>query len=320
MYVDDLLVLCDSDLEIDLFKESLERVFPEVTFHSGDKLDYVGMTLDFAAKPGQVVVTMKQSTTDIVTTSGVTTEQSTPAICGLFEVDKSSPRLPPGDAAHFRTFVAKSLYLAKLARPDILAPISFLTTRVNESTTEDLTNLHRVIGYLKSDTNRGIVIDVGPSPIVKAYIDVSYAIHSSDGRSHTGGYLVYGRGGPVLVTSVKQSIVTKSSTEAELVAMSDFAPEAIKLRSFVIAQGQQPAPAIIYQDNKASIALIDHGAPCSKRSRHIDIKRFWLAEKVIDMCAMIEWCPTSTMWANLLTKPLPGIQFLAERMGPTNWQ
>ena len=116
----------------------------------------------------------------------------------------------------------------------------------------------------------------------------------------------------------KQPIVTKSSTEAELVGMSDVCSEVISLRNFVIAQGQPVAPAIVLQDNNSAMALVDRGGPCSKRSRHIDIRHFWVAEKVNDGSVKIVRCPTEVMWANILTKPLGRTQFVAEREGLTN--
>jgi hypothetical protein len=103
------------------------------------------------------------------------------------------------------------------------------------------------------------------------------------------------------------------------VAFSDVASELICLRSFSIAQGYPASPAIVYQDNNSAMALVVKGGPCSKRSRHIDIRYFWISEKVAEGVIKVERCPTEIMWANLLTKPLQGAQFVAERAGLTNW-
>ena len=68
------------------------------------------------------------------------------------------------------------------------------------------------------------------------YIDAAHGVHNDSGRSHTGCAIVVGEAGPVDAKSAKQGNVTKSSTEAELVALSDTASCAIHLRNFVIAQ------------------------------------------------------------------------------------
>jgi hypothetical protein len=130
---------------------------------------------------------------------------------------------------------------------------------------------------------------------------------------------VLGDAGCILAKSTKQKIVTKSSTEAELVGLSDTASLAIHLRNFVLAQGYDVGPAIIYQDNLSCMALMKRGGPGSERSRHINIRHFWLCEKVKDGEVVIEHLGTKGMFANVLTKPVQGAQFALERRGLTNW-
>jgi len=52
------------------------------------------------------------------------------------------------------------------------------------------------------------------------------------------------------------------------------------------------------------MALMKRGGPGSERSRHINIRHFWLAERVADGEAVIEYLSTGYMWANALTKPV----------------
>ena len=61
---------------------------------------------------------------------------------------------------------------------------------------------------------------------VTAHIDASFGCHEN-GKSHTGICISLGNG-PVFVRSVKQKIVTKSSTESELVALSDISNDAFR--------------------------------------------------------------------------------------------
>ena len=90
LYVDDLLILGPYD-GIQWLKAHLESKFPEVSYHEGEVLDYIGMTFDFDKLPGKVCVTMKQITDDIVNTSGVSVTHPTPAAANLFDIDESSP-------------------------------------------------------------------------------------------------------------------------------------------------------------------------------------------------------------------------------------
>jgi hypothetical protein len=119
--------------------------------------------------------------------------------------------------------------------------------------------------------------------------------------------------------SGKQQIVTKFSTEAELVALSDSASQGLHTRSFLISQGYQCGPITVYQDNMSCMALIERGRPAAKRTRHIDIRHFWMKERVDMEGAIIKHLGTREMYANLLMKPLQGAQFAAEREALTGW-
>jgi hypothetical protein len=121
------------------------------------------------------------------------------------------------------------------------------------------------------------------------------------------------------VKSSKQKIVTKSSTEAELVASSDYASHALWVRNFLCGQGYETGPVVLYQDNMSAMALMKRGGPASERSRHIDIRQFWVKERVDAGEMVVRHLPTALMFANIMTKPLQGQQFVAERVMLTNW-
>ena len=105
--------------------------------------------------------------------------------------------------------------------------------------------------YIRLTRTRGIVLRVG----IKAYIDAAYGVHQDSGKSHTGCVVVLGDAGPTFAKLAKQKIVTKSSTEAELVGLPDTASQAIHLRNLIIAQGYDLGPAVIYQDNLSCIRI-----------------------------------------------------------------
>jgi hypothetical protein len=86
-----------------------------------------------------------------------------------------------------------------------------------------------------------------------------------------------------------------------------------------MAQGYQCVPAIICQDNMSCTALVERGRSAAKRTRHIDIRYFWAKERVDQGEAVNKHLATKDMYANLLTKPLQGAQFIAEREALTGW-
>jgi Reverse transcriptase (RNA-dependent DNA polymerase) len=318
LHVDDLLVTSESQEDLDAFGLYLKSMYPETRTTSGTVLDYVGMTFDFASA-GEVRVTMDKCVDDILSGCGVETTRATPGASVLFDV-RDAPRATASEAKWFHTHVAKILYLAKRVKPECLTAVAFLSTRVTMSDIDDLAKLRRLLGYIRHTRTRGIVLRIGKSMIVKAYIDAAYGVHTDSGKSHTGCAIVLGEAGPIFAKSAKQKIVTKSSTEAELVGLSDTASQAIHLRNLIIAQGYDLGPALVYQDNMSCMALIRRGGPGSERSRHINIRYFWLHGKVAENEVVIEHLGTEDMFANILTKPVQGAQFERERSGLTNWE
>jgi hypothetical protein len=70
--------------------------------------------------------------------------------------------------------------------------------------------------YLNGTKSLPLILSAHVSGVVKWYVDGSYGTHE-DLRGHTGGGVTLGQGFPI-VTSTKQKINTRSSTEAELLA------------------------------------------------------------------------------------------------------
>ena len=103
-------------------------------------------------------------------------------------------------------------------------------------------------------------------------------------------------------------------------AVTDSAAQAIFVRNFVIAQGYDVGPCVIYQDNMSCMALIKRGSPGSERSRHINIRHFWVSDRVADKEVIVRHLGTKDMFANVLTKQLQRAQFCAERNELTNWR
>ena len=73
---------------------------------------------------------------------------------------------------------------------------------------------------------------------------------------------------------------------------------------------------LIYQGNLSCVALMERGRSGAERTRHIDIRYFWLTERVKAGEAIIRDKRTLEMYASMLTKPL---QFLNEREALTGW-
>jgi hypothetical protein len=105
--------------------------------------------------------------------------------------------------------------------------------------------------------------------------------------------------------STKQKMVTKSSTEAELVAASNSIPVAFFIRDIIQSLGYT-TQIQLFQDNTSTIRLITNGESTSMRTKHINVKYFHLKEKVDNNEIQLSHLPTELMIADIHTKPLQG--------------
>ncbi len=107
--------------------------------------------------------------------------------------------------------------------------------------------------------------------------------------------------------------------ESEIVAVDDLILQILWVCLCLKAQGFAVSDNILYQDNKSAMLLETNGrASSSKRTRHIEIRYYYVADRVAKGDLRVVWCPTDEMIADFLTKPLQGkafVKFLDLLMG-----
>jgi hypothetical protein len=315
LYVDDLLMTSIDGEDIEWLASELRKKYETVTLNTGDVHSYLGQTFDLSV-PGEVSVSMDGYIRDVLDSSGVKGYKSTPAGLDLYEIDESLEMLASEKQDDFRSMVMRLMFLAQRARPDILTAIGFLSRRCGKCTEQDKRKLDRVLMYLNSWPDLKMTLACDGELRVYGYVDASFAVHG-DMKSHTGGIISLGRGS-VHVSSKKQQLMTKSSTEAELVGLSDQLPQVIWTRNFLQAQGYTVGAARIFQDNQSTIALVAKGRSTSARTRHIAIRYFFIKDRVESGEVVVEYKATGEMRADIMTKPLQGELFRrmrAELMG-----
>jgi hypothetical protein len=231
----------------------------------------------------------------------------TPAAENLFEVGQSAS-LNKKRAEELHTFVAKGLFACKRARPDIHTATTFLCTRVKQPSENDWTKLLRLMEYLNGTKDEVLFLSADDLHVIKWYVDASFAVHE-DFKSHTGGAMTFGRGVPISI-SRKQKLNTRSSTEAELVAVDDVSNLILWTKLFLDEQGYRVSRNLLHQDNKSAILLEKNGKrSSSKRTRAINIRYFFITDQVEKGNIEIEYCPTNLMIGDFFTKPLQGKKF-----------
>jgi hypothetical protein len=311
VYVDDMLIGHKDKRVIDKIAGVMDHKYGVGKRQYGPVLQFLGNQVDMT-QPGVVKLSQPQHIREIVKEWEPKRLAETPASGDLFEPSEDSPQLSEELAKKFHSSVALALYIAKHGpRPDILLPITYLATRVQEPNEDDLRKLMRVVRYLAGTKELCMSLIVQEPVTVHCYVDASYGVHQ-DGKSHTGMLLTIGKGA-VLARSRKQKIVVKSSTEAELVAASDEAGELLHAQGFLREIGESVAIGVLHQDNTAAISLETKGKAAAARTKHVSIRHLWIKDQVKQGELLVRYTNTDDMLADLLTKPLQGEKFLELR-------
>jgi hypothetical protein len=270
---------------------------------------FLGMEIKFL-DDGKLSICMTEYVKDAIDDfqEDVSRSAVTPANKNIFEINDAAPLLDKERSDRFHRVVAKLLYVSHRGRPDIQLAVAFLCTRVSRSTTQDWEKLKRLLQYLNGTMNDVLILGADCLTKLMTWVDAAYGVHH-DMKSHTGGAMSLGWG-TVMCKSTKQKLNTKSSTEAELVGASDYLPNTIWVKMFFRAQGYEFLETEFAQDNQSAIKLEKNGrASCGQKSRHIDIRYFFMKDRVLTEDITITYCPTEEMLADFFTKPLQGNLF-----------
>lgn len=204
------------------------------------------------------------------------------------------------------------LYLAKRTRCDILLAVSYLTTRVTNPNENDMKKLSRIFKYLNGSSDQVLTLGGNSDLVIKAHIDAAFGCHR-DAKSHSGLVIKLG-GSTIMCASSKQKIMSKDSTEAELIALSDKIIDVFKAQEFVRGQGYGKKLPIVYQDNMSTISLVTLGGG-KFRTKHMRVRSALVQEYFKNDDINIIYRRTEDMLADTLTKPLQGNLFRGMTQG-----
>ena len=120
------------------------------------------------------------------------------------------------------------------------------------------------------------------------------------------GYIFMMAEGVVSWKSVKKTLITSSTMEAEHVACYEATCHVIWLQNFISTLEVVHSisrPLKLFCDN-FEVVYFSRNTRSTSRSKHVDVKLFFLKEKVVESLISVEHTPMTSMLANPLTKDL----------------
>jgi hypothetical protein len=162
------------------------------------------------------------------------------------------------------------MYLASATKFDITYVVSQLSRFTSNPRDDHWKALEQVLRYLRGTNSFGIHFS-GYPPALEGYSDSNW-ISDMDETKATSGYVFTLAGAVVSWRSYKQIVLTKSTTEAELVALETTTNEAEWLRELLMYLPfiDKPVPPILmYCDNQSMVAQVMKMKDNSKSNKQI---------------------------------------------------
>lgn len=205
----------------------------------------------------------------------------------------------------YRKLIGMLLYISTNTRPDIAASVSILSQRVESPRELDLTEVKRVIKYLKTTSSLRLSLSPNPNQSLTAFSDADWA-EDRETRKSIGGMICMLHGGTINWSSRKQNLVSISSTESEYYALSETVREIQWLINLLYDFGIIfNAPIEIKCDSQSCIKMID-SEKFSNRTKHIDVRCHHIKDSIKEKQIKLTYCPSEDNIADMLTKPLAG--------------
>ncbi|RVW99246.1 Retrovirus-related Pol polyprotein from transposon TNT 1-94 [Vitis vinifera] len=314
IYVDDIILTGDHEEKIDLLKKLLTKEFEIKDL--GNLKYFLGM--EIARSKKGIAVSQRKYVLDLLNETGMLgckpTETPMDTTIKLEESDGSAPV----DKGRYQRLVGKLIYLSH-TRPDIGFSVSVVSQFMNNPTEKRMTAVIRILRYLKMTPGKGLFFQRTTKKEIEIFSDADWAGSVTDRRS-TSGYCSFVWGNLVTWRSKKQSVVARSSAEAEFRAMAQGICEGIWLNR-LLEELRVPLkhPMVLYCDNQAAISIAKNPVH-HDRTKHVEIDRHFIKEKIEEGVFKVSYTPTNCQTADILTKALARGNFedLTEKLGMIN--
>src|SRR6202522_895751 len=202
----------------------------------------------------------------------------------------------------YQEAVGSLMYAAMGTRPDIAFATSTMAQFSENPGWIHWEAVKQIFRYLLGTSKLELVYG-GEKRGLVGYVDADGALQEH--RRAISGYVFLIDGGAVSWSSKKQELVTLSTTEAEYVAATHAAKEAIWLHRLIGELFKLlDKPTTLFSNSKSAIALTHNGHyhACTK---HINIWYHLIGYIIEEGTIKLIYCPTNNITANTLTKALP---------------
>ncbi|KAH9716025.1 protein kinase domain-containing protein [Citrus sinensis] len=314
VYVDDIILTGSDDDEMSRLKKHLASEFEIKDL--GPLRYFLGM--EVARSRMGISVSQRKYVLDLLEETGMSgCRPSDTPVDPNQKLGEVSDGVPV-DKGRYQRLVGKLIYLSH-TRPDIAFAVSAVSQYMHSPYVEHLEAVHKILRYLKSTPGRGLLFKKSDQRSVEVFTDADWAGSISDRRS-TSGYCTFLWGNLITWRSKKQNVVARSSTEAEFRAMANGVCEVLWIKR-VLGELKLDieAPMRLFCDNRSAISIANNPVQ-HDRTKHIEIDRHFIKEKLENGVICMPFIPSEQQTADVLTKGhfRPKFESFIDKLGMIN--
>ena len=326
-YVDDLMIACkDKEPALNLVERLGRSVKIKVTgiLSRDKKIDLLGRVIQ-KIEYGLLLGLPEGYFSSVYESYGIKKGTTTPPdlrkiLDDALEKPECQKPLTAEAASRYRSAVGKISWGGQ-TRIDLTYFISVLSRGQSTPLVVHETCLRAFLRYLMSvDQLKKLMGAEECSGRVEAFVDSNWAPERNGDRRSLSGCVILVDGFPIKAFTRQQSSVAMSSAEAELVAITEGAKEAVGVVSLIqhiwgaFRTCQEP-PAIFSDSQAATNIGSMHGL--LRRVRHIDLRVCWTQAAIQDRLISLSWVRGVDNPADLFTKALAKPHVHYEKLGIT---
>ncbi|MCO5560479.1 hypothetical protein L7F22_014094 [Adiantum nelumboides] len=314
IYVDDILILSNSQYAIDKAKGELQASFSMIDMGT---LHYC-LGIQVLQDPSKGLIRISQQTyiqsllTKFNMSSCKGVETPLPTSLKLKQPDSTLTVSTETQSFPFANILGGIRYLVTCTRPDICFATNLLSRYMKAPSLQHIQHLKRLMRYLQHTKDYGICFYAThplPTPFLFGYSDADWGGDQETLQSTSGFVYLLARGS-ISWQSKKQDRVTLSSTEAEYVAMTLALKEGIWLKHLLMETtlfANQPLRLLC--DNMSAIMLA-RNLKHSEKTKHIAMKLQFIRELVQEGTIELTHVRSDQQLADFLTKSIPKAKHL----------
>lgn len=335
LYVDDAVCLSKNKEEGDKLIKELQQLGYVLT-DEGSLSAYLGIQIE--RKGNAVMMTQPAFVKRCVDSVQLKDNRmhDTPAEV-ILRRDNDGP--PRKTNFHYRSVIGQMNYLAATTRPDIQFAVHQCARFCEDPKMSHEKAVKRVARYLRKTQDKGLSMKVDKRKGIECFVDADFAgafdkekpTNPRDCMSRTG-YLIKFANCPIIWSSKLQTMIALSTTEAEYMALSSAMREVIFLMNLLeelrkngveLLDKQPLIKCNVFEDNVGAIELAKL-PKLRPRTKHIAIQYHHFREWTTRMGdqeprVLVQHIKTEYQQADMLTKPLPRVQFQKLRELACGW-